>query len=198
MRAFCILERGRALFRQGADQHDHLAALHLREVLDLAVLFYICGYPLEQFAAKVLVCHLTPAKAQGDFHFVAIAQELIDVAHLDLIVAAVRIGAEFDFFDLDDLLFLAGLGLTLLRLVFELAEIHDLAHRRICVWRNFYKVEPCLIGHHHGAGRGHNPFVFAICANQADFGRADVFVYALAGVTLRRCVMGSASDDGRP
>ena len=186
------------LFRQGADQHDHLAAFHLREVLDLTVVFDILGNPFEQFAAKILVCHFAATKAQGDLDLIAVAQKLVDVTHLDLIVAAVRVGPEFDFFDLDDLLLFAGFGLTLLRLVFELTEIHDLAHRRICVRRNLNKVKPCFIGHHHGAGRGHDPFVFAIGADQADFGRVDVFVDARAGVTLRRCVMGSASDDGRP
>jgi hypothetical protein len=49
--------------------------------------------------------------------------------------------AEFDFLDLDDLLFLLGLVLFLLFFVFELAEIEDLADRRIGVGRDLDQVE---------------------------------------------------------
>ncbi|EDZ47308.1 hypothetical protein RBY4I_2526 [Rhodobacterales bacterium Y4I] len=44
----------------------------------------------------------------------------------------------------------------------------------------------------------HDPDVFAIGANQADFGGADFFVDARAGITLRRRVMRSAGYDCYP
>ena len=180
------------------DQHDHLAAFHLWEVLDLAVFFDIFCHTLKQLTTQILVCHFAAPEAQGDLHLVAIGKKLEHVAHLDVIVAAIRIGAELDLFDLDDLLLFAGFGFALLRLVFKLAEIHNLAHGRIGIRRDFYKVKPCLVGHFHGAGGCNHACIFAIGADKADFIRADKFIDARAGVSLRRCVMWSASDDGRP
>ena len=115
-----------------------------------------------------------------------------------VIVVRIRIRAELDLFDLNDLLLFAGLGLTLLRLIFELAKVHDLAHGRIGIGRNFNKVQPGLFGHLHGArGRDHAG-VFTIGANQANFCGTDVFVYARARIPGGRRVMWSASDGGRP
>ena len=160
--------------------------------------FHVFRYTLKQLTTQVLVRHLAATKTQGDLYLVAIRQKLEHVAHLDVIIAAVRIRAEFDFFDLDDLLLFAGFGFTLLRFVLKLAEIHNLANGRIGVRRDFYKVETCLFSHFHGTRRRNNAGVFAICADQTDFVGADKFIDARAGVSLRRCVMWSASDDGRP
>jgi len=44
----------------------------------------------------------------------------------------------------------------------------------------------------------HDPYVFAIGTDQADFGGTDFFVDARAGVTLRRRVMRSAGYDCDP
>jgi hypothetical protein len=54
--------------------------------------------------------------------------------------------AEFDFLDLDDLLFLAGLGLLLLLLEPVFAVIQDLADRRDRVGRNLDQIETGLCG----------------------------------------------------
>ncbi len=183
---------------QLTDQHDHLAAFHLWKVLDLAMLFDVFCDALKQLTTKVLVRHLASAEAQGDLYLVAIGQKLEHIAHLDVIVTAVRIWAELDLFDLNDLLLLTGFGFTLLRFVLKLAKVHDFANRRIGIWRDFDQVEPCLVSHFHGTTRSNNSDVLAICADQADFVGADKFIDARAGVSLRRCVMGSASDDGRP
>ena len=160
--------------------------------------FGVGSNAFQQLAAKVKVRHLTTAETQSDFHFISVFQELIDVAHLHFIVIRIRVWTELDLFDLDDLLLFARFGFALLRLVFEFAEIHDLTHGRVGVRRDFDKVETSLFGHLHGARWRYNADVFAICANQANFVRADIFIDARAGVTLRRCVMGSASDDDRP
>src|SRR5216683_1029467 len=54
--------------------------------------------------------------------------------------------AELDLLDLDDLLLLARLVAALLLLVFELAEIEDLDHRRVGVGSDLDEIETGLQG----------------------------------------------------
>ena len=164
-----LVLNGAALFRQRPDQHDHLAAFHLGEVLHAACVFGVFGDTLQQLAAQVLVRHFAAPETQGDFDLVAVLKKLEDIAHLDFIVVRIRVRTELDLFDLDDLLRLAGFGFAFLRFVFEFAEIHDLADGRIGVWRNFHQIKPGLFGHFHSARRRNNADILAISANQANF-----------------------------
>lgn len=158
----------------------------------------VLGHALKQFPAKVLVRHLAAPEPQGHLYLVSVFQKLEDVAHLHVVVVGVGIGPELDLFDLDDLLLLAGLGLALLRLILEFAEIHDLADRWIGVRGNLDQVQTSLIRHVHGAGGRNNADVFTVGPNQANFRRADIVIDARAGVSGWRRIMGSASDGGRP
>jgi len=180
------------LLWQLPDHHNHLAAFHLGHAFDLADILDVFGYPFQQFAAQIDMRHLAAPKPQADFHLVTIGQKLEHVAHFHVIVMGVRIGAELDFFDLDDLLLFTGFGLALLLFVFELAEIHDLAHRRIGVGRNLDQIQTGIIGHLHSTRRGHNPCVFAIGSDQPDFIGSDAFIYARASVALWRGIVRSA------
>ena len=94
--------------------------------------------------------------------------------------------------DVNDLLFLSRLAFALLLFVFELAEIHDLAHGWRSVGRDFNKIQTDLHGHFHGALRRHDADIFTIRANQPNFGDTDLVVDARAGITGRRRVMRSA------
>ena len=97
-----------------------------------------------------------------------------------------------DLFDLDGLLFLAGFGLALLRLVFELAEVHDLADGRVGVWRNLYQIESGFFGHDHGAFGRNDACILAVCSDQSDFRAANAVVDAWSGVALWWRIMRSA------
>ena len=133
--------------------------------------------------------HFTTAEPQRDLHLVAIFQKLEHVTHFDVIVIGIGVRSELDLFDFDDLLLFARFGFALLGLVFEFAEIHDLAHGRVGIGRNLDQVQSSFFGHFHGA---------AVGTNKANFVRADIFVNARACISLWRRVMGSASDDERP
>src|SRR5258708_21204170 len=76
---------------------------------------------------------LAAAEAHGHLDLVAFLDEFEHAAHLDVVVVVVDAGAQLDLLDLDDLLLLARLVAALLLLVFELAEIEDLDHRRVGV-----------------------------------------------------------------
>jgi len=138
------------------------------------------------------VRHFTATKAQRDFHFVAVLQELIHVTHFDVVIIGICVWPEFDLFDLDDLLLFAGFSLAFLRLVFELTEIHDLTNGRSRVRRDFNKIEAGLVCHLHGTFGRDNAGVFAICADKTDFSSANTVVDAGACVALWWRVMGSA------
>ena len=142
--------------------------------------------------------HFATAEPQGDLHLVALFQELEDRPHLHVIVMRVGARTELDFLDLDDLLLLAGFRLALLRLILELAEVHDLADWRFSRRRDLDKVKAGLFGHLHGAGRGHHPDVFAIGPDQADFRRADAVIDARTGFALRRGIVGATGYGGGP
>ncbi len=182
----------------GRDHHHHLPAFQLGEGFDLADLGHVGLDPFQKLQSKLLVGHLAAPEAQGDFHLVAFLQELHHRAHLHVIVMRVGAGPELDFLDLDDLLLLAGFRLALLRLVFELAEVHDLADRRDGRRRDFHQVQSGFLGHLHRAGRGHDPDILAIRPDQADFRSADAVVDAGTGFALRRGIVRSAGYGSRP
>ena len=105
------------------DHHHHLAAFQPRHGFDLAHFGDIRGHTVQQLKPQILVRHLTAAEAQGDLDLVTFAEEFKNRTHLHVIVMDIGSGAELDFLDLDDVLLLAGLGLALLVLVFELADV---------------------------------------------------------------------------
>ncbi len=122
------------------DHHDHLTTFHLRHILDLCFALKIVCHAFEQFPAQLQVCHFPATEAQCDFDLVTFFQKLPDGPHLDIIVMGVGVGAEFDLFDLDDLLLFPRLGFPLLLFIFELAKIHDFADGRISIRGNFNQI----------------------------------------------------------
>lgn len=174
------------------DHHDHLAAFHLGHILDLADLDRIGGHAFQQLPTQIQVRHLASPESQRHLDLVAILKKPEHVAHLDIIVVHIGVGPELDLFDLDDLLLLAGLGLFLLGLVFELTEIHDLDDRRVRIRRNLDQIQPGLLGQLHATPGRYHPHIFAVGADKSDFCRINPVVHAGAGVTLWRGVVGSA------
>ncbi|MND95444.1 hypothetical protein D3C80_876990 [compost metagenome] len=92
----------------------------------------------------------------------------------------VDVGAHLDFFDFDDLLLLARFGRLLLVRVFQLAEVEDLAHRRIIVRRDFYEVQSCFLGHLEGLVGGYCTEIHAFGIDKLDLGNANFPIGARA------------------
>jgi hypothetical protein len=99
----------------------------------LATSAVFLGHALEQRHAELLVRQLAPAEAQRHLYLVAFFQELHDRSHLRVIIMIVDVRTHLDLLDLLRLLGLAGEIRLLLRLVFEFADIEELAHRRVGV-----------------------------------------------------------------
>ena len=99
-------------------------------------------------------------------------------AHLHVVIVIVDAGPDLDLLDLDDLLLLAGLVLLLLGLVFELAEIEDLADRRIGIGRDLDQIEAGLGGHVERFARGDDPDHLAVFLDKSDARHGDLGVDA--------------------
>ena len=96
--------------------------------------------------ADILVGHLTAAETQRDLYLVALVDERLHGAQLHLVIVLVDVRTNLDLFNLDDALFLLRLVLLLLLLIFELAEVENLADRRVGVRADFEQVKADGIG----------------------------------------------------
>src|SRR5690606_898727 len=132
------------------DHHDHLPALEARPGLDHDVLAQIGLDPGGHLAAELLVAHLAAPEADVDLDLVPFLEELAHLAQLDLVVALVGHRTELDFLDLDLLRLLLGFVGALLLFEAELAEVHDLADRRIGVGLDLDQVQALFLGHGKG------------------------------------------------
>src|SRR4051812_29354837 len=59
-----------------ADDHDHLAAFQLRELLDLAIRLEVAAQAFQHAHTDILVGHFAAAEAQRDLGLVAFFEEL--------------------------------------------------------------------------------------------------------------------------
>ncbi len=125
--------------------------------------------------------HLSAAKTQRDFDLVAFFEKSANGAHFHVVIVIVDARTHLDFFELNDLLIFASFGGFLLLLKFELAEVEDLAHRRLSVRRDLYEVEPDLFGAGECVKLGNHSDVLTRLVDQADFAGADLVINFGAG-----------------
>jgi hypothetical protein len=139
----------------------------------------------------MLVGHFTATETQGHLDLVALVEEALHRPHLHVIVVIVDGRAHLDLLDLDDLLFLAGLGSLLLLLVFVLAVVHQLADGRLGVGRDFDDVESFFLAQCERLIQADLAILMAIVADQEDGFGIDLVVDARAilgrrwGITLK-------------
>src|SRR5260221_13631340 len=93
--------RSKSLWR---DHHGHLAAFHARELLDLGDRVEVALDPHQDVHPELLVRQLAPTEPHGHLDLVALADEFLHGAHLDVIIVIVDAWAKFNFLDLDYLL----------------------------------------------------------------------------------------------
>lgn len=119
-----------------SQHHDHLATFETGLGLDLGV-FLGFGTDLQQeITTDLLVGHFPTAETQRDLDLVAIVEEPAHRLHLHVIVMLVDVWPHLDFFDVNGLLLLTRFGSLFLFLILELAEVENLADRRVGVRRN--------------------------------------------------------------
>ena len=159
-----------------SQQHHHLPALQPRPRLDHAVRLEVVPNAFQQAHTKFLVRHFPPAVAKRDLGLVAFTQEPNQVPKLDVVIALVGSGSEFDLLDLDLLELELGFVLLLRFPVLEFAIVHDAANRGLGRRRDLDQIEFCRFGPCSCIGKGNNSELLTFFTNQADFGRGDVRV----------------------
>src|SRR5205807_2120735 len=125
--------------RQRRKSHRHVAAGDLRFHFHLRHAGKIVPHFLHQLHSEFLVRHFPAAKLQLHAHLVAAVEELLAVADFREVIVVVDVYPELDLFQFGpgSLLVLLLLG----NVVTELAEIDDLADRRVRRGRDLDQIE---------------------------------------------------------
>src|SRR5690554_94974 len=131
--------------RRGKD-HQHGPALHRRTLFDKSDVVQLTDNPVHLLARDLGVRNLTAPEPDSHLDLVAILQPAASVADLEREVVIGGLRPEADLLDLDLLLLAARLTLLLRLLILELAEVHDLADRRIGIRGDLNQVEASLFG----------------------------------------------------
>lgn len=146
---------------------------------------------------RLLVAHFTATEADVDLDLVALFQEAAHVAQLDLVVALVGNRTELEFLDLDLLGLLLGLVGLFLLLELELAEIHDLADRRIGLRLDFDQIQAFFLGlGERFVARQHADHL-TVTADHADARHTDFLVLAVLFVVRGTDIAISQGESNR-
>ncbi len=113
-----------------------------------------------------------------DFAPIAAFEKPTDVLELCLVIVLVCFGAKLDFLNLDYSLFLFGFLLAFLLLILELAIVHYLAHRRVCLLCNFNQIKTPFLGYLKGFMCGKNSQLFTFVIDNSDLGYSNALVSA--------------------
>ena len=113
--------------------------------------------------------HFAAAEADGDFDPVAIGQETLGVADLNVEIIDVDSGGHTHFFDLHDPLVFLCLLIPLGLLETVLAVVHELADGGDGVGGNFHQVQVGVAGLCQGFGQGHDAKLFPLGGDEAYF-----------------------------
>ena len=161
----------------------HLVAFLPRHRLGDGEVRQFCDQPLENTTPYFGMRHLASAEEDRRLDLVTLGQEALDVLLLEVVIVHVDFRPELDLLDLDDALVLLGLASSFLLLVLVLAEVHDLADRGHCGWRDLDEVETFLLRNDQCLRWSHDAELFAGVIDHTDFADPDALVGAHAIVT---------------
>src|SRR5271157_4579002 len=175
---FCLMRLGRWLrLRWSQNQVQRVAFLTWPEFHNRLVA-KVGDQSVQNPASQALACHLASAEEDGRLHLVAFGEEAQHVVLLGLVVVIVHVDAELHFLDRDLVLVFLGLALALFLLVQVLPVIHDAAHGRLSVGRDFYQVEGFFAGNLERFVGRHDAKLVAFIVDHAKFTCANTLVGA--------------------
>ena len=131
--------------------------------------------------AELTVRHLTAAKPDRGFYFIAVRQPLSRALHPVLVIVIVGTRAKLHFVDGDRDLLLLRLVCLLLRFVLVFSKVDDPANRGIGVRSNLDEIQTFLAGSTDGIAHIHHAELFSFLANHAYFRYANSLVNANRG-----------------
>ena len=130
----------------------------------------------QQLLTDIGMSHLSAAETDGHLAAVAVSQELLCIALLDVEVIDVNAGRHTDFLDLHHTLVLAGLFLSLGLLEAVLAVIHDFADGGHGVGRDLDQVQVFLLSDTLSFHSGHDAQLFTGLRDQSNLLVPDFFI----------------------
>jgi hypothetical protein len=160
------------LLRRG-DDHDHVSAVLLRSGLNHSEFQNVLRQTLKKSTPEFGAGLLTSAEHDRDLDLVAAAEEALDVAFFRLIVMRIDLGPELHLFDDGVGLVPACLACLQSALVLELAEVHELAHRRTGVRGNLDQVEIGFLRESECVLNADDTDLFAVRSDKSDLWYAD-------------------------
>src|SRR3954453_900927 len=162
----------------GSQHHDHVAAVLLRTGLDETEIRDLFAEPAQEPETQLGATLLATPEHDRHLDLVTRLEEPHHVTLLGLVVVRVDLRPELHLLD-DGLLLVAprfaGLQCAL---VLELAEVHELAHRRPRHRSNLDQVQVDVRGQLKGALQGDDAHLFTLRTDQTDLTSPDLFVHA--------------------
>jgi hypothetical protein len=123
------------------------------------------------------VGHLTAAKHDRHDDLVFVEEEATSLGDLEFDVVIARFRTEADFLDLG--VMNVGFVVLLLLLIFELAEVHDSAHRWLFIRRHLDQIEAGVSRERQGVVCGHDAKLATVGSDDTDRRDPDLFVDAM-------------------
>jgi len=143
-------------------------------LLDLVLAGEVLDDPFVDLHPEFGSDDLTAPEVHHDLGLVALFNEAVDIPDLELKIMFTDLGSDLHLFDIDGL----PLCVLLMELILIFAEIKDLANRRDCRGRYFYKVKIPLFSNVQGVANGHDAKLAAVAVNDPDLLRSDLLVYS--------------------
>ena len=145
-----------------ADHHDHVAAVDPRVDSIDTDLCHVLGKLLQQADAHFRTLLLAAAELDHGLDLVTGREEPQRVPAFGLVVVLVDLQPEPDFLEHSVGLVLARLACLDRSLVLVLAEVHQLAHRRLCLRRDLNQVKFRFRGQAQGILNADNADLFTV------------------------------------
>ena len=176
-----------ALYLARREHHDHLVTLYFGVGLHFGDFVEILTDFVEQILPQLRVSHLAASKSERHFNLVAIGEKSLHIAHFDLIIVDVDVGAHLDFLDAERFLLFARLIGFFADAVFIFAIIEQFAHRRLGIRRDLDEIETGGFGEGEGFVNGDEAPIFAAIVNEPDALGGDGIIDARPSKLRRLC-----------
>lgn len=167
------------------DKDMSIASFEARHTFYAAVRGQIAGKAHEELFAEICVCNFPPTELDDRFHAIAFLEKADGVIFLEIVVVVVGVGAEFQLFDLDDVLFLLSVMLLFFLFVLVVAEIDGFGDWRDGRRGDEDKVKAEFLRFAQSRRRRHH-FVGAIGEDGADLTCTNEFVHVLSAILPAR------------
>src|SRR5262245_2394750 len=159
------------------DQHHrHAAAFHARLLLDGRDVAELVRDAVEHRLPELGMRDRAATEEDRDLHPVSVAEEVADVADLEVDVVGTRLGTDLHFLQDRRRGLLPRLLRLLLLRVPKLPVVHDPADRRVRGGCHLDEIEVALLRDAHRVLRRHDAELRAVGVDDADLARADVRV----------------------